>query len=189
MDDNSLEVRREQMERMYQEYRQTIYHYIRRNARCDEALAEDLTEEVFARTWRYLEGGGKPIKSPEGWLKTVAKNMCIRFTQHPGKFETIFAGPCISLEGEENSPLVEIADNDIKTQPVQAVEFIDRLNRLNKIINDLPLSQQRAVVLHYIEGQTFQEVSKQLGVSPRTASRYAHAGINQMRVRLLRMEE
>jgi RNA polymerase sigma factor (sigma-70 family) len=189
MDDNSLEVRREQMERMYQEYKHPIYRYIRRNARCDESQAEDLTEEVFARTWRHLEGGGKPIESPEKWLKTVAKRICIRFTQNPGKFETISAGSCISLEGEGNFPYIEIADNDRNNQPEQAVEYIDRLKRLHTIIADLPLPQQRAVVLHYINDQTFEEISKQLGVSSRTASRYAHAGINQMRVRLLRMEE
>lgn len=189
MDNNSLELRREQMERMYQEHWQSIYRYIRRNARCDESKAEDLTEEVFARTWHHLEGGGKPIEFPEKWLKTVAKNICIRFTQRSGKFETVSVGSCISLEREENFPPFEIADNDIRNQPDQAIEYIDRLERLNKIIGDLPLPQQRAVVLHYINGQTFEKISKQLGVSARTVSRYAHTGINQMRVRLLRMEE
>src|SRR5579875_2375133 len=117
MENDSLEVRlEEQMDRMYREHWRTIYYYILRHARCTEAEAEDLTEDVFIRTWRRLKEE-VIIEAPENWLVTAAKNACIRYQQYP-KFGAISGRPCISIDGEEN-PLCKQRDPNRNNEPDQ----------------------------------------------------------------------
>jgi len=56
--------------RLYRRFGPGILERCRRALR-NEALAEQATVEIFARTWRHLEGDAGPL-----WLAAIGRQVC-----------------------------------------------------------------------------------------------------------------
>jgi RNA polymerase sigma-70 factor (ECF subfamily) len=133
---------------LYDRYAERIFRFLRRRT-TDQALAEDLTSEVFLRAWDHLDGFD-PNRAPFGaWLFRIARNLAIDLSRKRGPDTSI---ETLSPEPAELSPGPEMA----------AAARLDSL-RLYEALADLTPPQQEVLSLRYIEGLSTAEVAAALG--------------------------
>lgn len=116
----------------------------------DAAEAEDLTQEVFLRVWRNLKRFDA-AKSFKAWLFRIARNAAYDALR---KRKNIRLDP---LDGEDGSFADAVADES--PLPDEAVWTTEIQEGLNRAIESLAPKAKSVVILHGIEGLTFQEVA------------------------------
>lgn len=120
----------------------------------------DLAQEVFLRLLRVRNH--EEIRSPEAYLFTVASHVV---QQHYQKHVSIPA----SLEWvEEFSDQSGPASDD----PTAHTEVRQRLEHLQRTLDQLPPRVAMALVLHRIVGHTVSEIARELGVADITVKKY-----------------
>jgi len=121
----------------------------------DRLLAEDATQEAFARAferWRRL----RAHDWAPAWITTTALNVARRTLRR--------------------RPVVEPAD----PPEADTEELID----LREAIRALPPRQQEAVILHHLQDRPVAEVARAMGVSEGTVKTHLHRGRRALGERL-----
>ena len=118
--------------------------------------AEDLTQEVFIKTWRNLKKFDQ-TRNFKTWIFKIAQNNCFDFLR---KKKTI---PFSEFENEEgeNTMAETLADQTPLPQ-----ELFDRENLARELaaaIEKLPLKYRTVLFLHYNDHFTFQEIAESMG--------------------------
>lgn len=120
-----------------------VYRYVRRRTRSRED-AEDITQTVFAEAIVGLERSAAASPPVLAWLYTVARRRLIderrRRTTH----------------------LVPLDDAELHAPEDYGVGVTGGIARA---IADLPVEQQRVVVLKLVEGRRFAEIASVLQIS------------------------
>jgi RNA polymerase sigma-70 factor (ECF subfamily) len=116
----------------------------------DRQDAEDLTQEVFLKVWKYAQTfKGKSAFST--WLYRLAVNTCLNDRQKK------------KIDPE---PLPLLGEFAAETNAAGA-EIItrERENLLNKALNGLPVRQKMALILANFEGKSYEEIAAVMEVS------------------------
>lgn len=126
----------------------------------NQAEAEDVTQEVFLKAYaRFDELGASPTAS--GWLRTVARNLSLnhltRYRSRWTFFSEILAG-----HGDEEESSVEFAAPDNAEEQLASA---DRRAFVEQALAKLPAAQRVPLVLYHLEGQSYEDIAAQLGVS------------------------
>ncbi|MDD3434805.1 MAG: sigma-70 family RNA polymerase sigma factor [Candidatus Pacebacteria bacterium] len=157
---------KQSFEILVQRYLKEIYSFIFYYLR-DRDEAEDITQEVFLKTWRQLKKFNLE-KSFKTWLYTIAKNTTfdvLRQKQNEKNKKIVFNNDNLFLQ-EKNSNLLPEAileDKKLKTT-------------LDWAVTNLPLKYQEVIDLHINEDLKFREIADSLGESTNTVkSRYRRA--------------
>lgn len=122
-------------------------------------LAEDLVQETFIRTWKYLREG-KTIDSIRAFLYQTARNLIIdevrRKKPNASLDDQLEMG--IEPEGEnEETILLQIQTRELLTK-----------------INLLPAPERQLILLRFVEGYKPNEIAKILEETPNTISVRIH---------------
>jgi RNA polymerase sigma-70 factor, ECF subfamily len=154
-------------EAAHERHYESVYRYVRRRMRSRED-AEDLTQTVFAEAVSGLEGAAGESRPPLAWLYTVAKRRLI--DEHRRRL----SGPAqvISLD---DARVVQQSHSDYG---------LDVARALARGIAELPIDQQRVVVLKLIEGRRFVEIANCLGVSEEVCRTRLSRALRSLRARL-----
>jgi RNA polymerase sigma factor (sigma-70 family) len=120
----------------------------------------DLAQEVFLRLMRVPRH--EDIRSPEAYLFTVASHVV---HQHHQKQVT---AP-VSLETIENFSSRHMASSD---DPTARLEMLERLEHLERTLDQLPPRVARALILHRLGGHSIAEVARDLGLAEITVKKY-----------------
>jgi RNA polymerase sigma-70 factor, ECF subfamily len=124
----------------------------------DESEAQDIAQEVFLRAYECFDDL-KLSAAAGGWLKTVARNLCLNhLTRHRSRWR-LFS----DLATEENdnpdeqfaAPETGYPDIETGEQRALLAEALDRL----------PAFQRVPVVLHYLEEMSYEEIAQNLKIS------------------------
>jgi len=135
-------------EAAHQRYYESVYRYVRRRTLSRED-AEDLTQTVFAEAVSGLDAATDDSRPPLAWLYTVAKRRLI--DEHRRR---------------ESGPAQVISLDAARLEQQSHRDYgFDLARVLAKGVADLPVEQQRVVVLKLIEGWRFAEIAAHLGVS------------------------
>ena len=118
--------------------------------------AEDATQEVLVKLWSKNEGLAQ-YNSIEAVAMTMTKNYCL------DQLKSKRAG---------NLKIVHTNFTDREASLQQKVEDSDRLNCVEKVINQLPEQQRLIIQLRDIEQYEFEEIAKILEMNE-TAIRVA----------------
>lgn len=118
-------------------------------------------QDVFIKTWRYLESG-KKIKNPRPFLYRVAHNLIIDFYR--------------SREGvlsKKQSSLDEMMENNrfhpkFSYSPEQSLQQIILLEEVLKTLGMLPKTYQDIIILAYVEDLTLKEIARILNISEKS---------------------
>lgn len=138
----------------------------------DEAQAEDLLQATFLSVIRSrgrFERGMKFVP----WLLTIAANAARDNLRHRKYVQA-------HMQAEQAEPR-EAASSASGDPGLR--------RRLDDALQQLPVSQREAVVLHKVEGWNFEEISEALGISPTAARIRAHRGYERLRELLQDLEE
>jgi RNA polymerase sigma-70 factor (ECF subfamily) len=148
-----------------------VFGHLRRLG-ADPALAEDLTQETYAKAWRRI-GTLREAVSLRSWLLTIARNEFLQSVR-ARRPEVTGLDALPERVAEEPGPdtLVSTLERDEQLQ--QAVERLDP-----------PL--QQAVALHYFQDLSIREVAAVLGVPAGTVKSRLSRALETLR-RLLPKE-
>ena len=146
-----------EIEDLFRDKRKFLIWKIFRMVSC-QATAEDLVSEAFTRMVGLIDG--KPIAQPSGFLHQTAHNLAIDHlrrerTRH--RFLDIENGQAKSLQ---------VASSE--ASPERVLEDRQQLARLTQSLSGLPERTRTVLLLNRIEGLSYPEISKRLGVSEST---------------------
>jgi RNA polymerase sigma-70 factor (ECF subfamily) len=163
---------REACSELIERYHQSIYGYLRRLG-ADPALAEDFTQETYAKAWRRF-GTLREAASLRSWLLTIARNEYFQWARNrSGDPATTTDAPEIAAEGPD---------------PEGAVVLDERDRLLRQAVNGLEPDLRELVALHYFQGLSLREVGAVLGIPPGTAKSRVHRALERLRALLEPME-
>jgi len=137
---------------LMERYQQPLFGYLYRLNGRDPDAAADLLQSVFLKAFQSLSkyDASRPF-SP--WLYRIAHNEAANnFRSHSRK-------PTVSLDDTTNDTLSDKA-NDPEQTEAEAQES----TALRKAVDQLPDNQKAAVMLHYFEERSYEEVAEILGV-------------------------
>jgi RNA polymerase sigma-70 factor (ECF subfamily) len=150
-------------------YDRAVYGFVYRLTQSPEA-AEDVTQEVFLRAWRYL--GRFDARRPfRPWLYRIAANRAFSRKEHDRSRQALALD---ELEVEPATPdnvLTELERSEIGVM-------------LRRALLDLSPQQRQAIVLVELEDQTAIEAAEVMGCSAATVRQHVFRAKKRLRVLL-----
>ncbi len=142
---------------VYRTYIDEIYQYVYLRTGLNQALAEDISQEIFLAVYKGLSGF-KGLCSERTWVFRITKNKLNDFyrRQYSHKIELI----------EIDSQLAEQLDDP--SQNIQEV-FINKLERekVRECLNGLLEHYKLVLILKYIDEKSIKEIAFLVGKSPK----------------------
>jgi len=126
----------------------------------DETEAQDIAQEVFLKAYERFEEIG-PSPTAGGWLKTVARNLCLNhLTRHRARrqlFSEMGAG-----DPDAGNPADDFAAPDTM---MPGIESAEQRALLADALEELPPAQRVPLVLHHLEDMSYEEIARSLKIS------------------------
>lgn len=144
-------------ERLVRDHKDRIYGYVCRMTN-DSPDAEDITQEVFLRAYQSFHAF-RHDAAVDTWLYRIATNLVI------DRFRRARRAPQVNQwDGSgESDEVREVPDPDRERDP-QARLARDELQRqVQKAVFALPTNFRTVVLLHDMEGLSYEEVAQALG--------------------------
>ncbi|SRR5579885_1829006 len=165
------------LEKLYDRYGQPVYSLTLRIVR-DPQTAEELTQEVFVRLWRYADTYDPARGRFSGWLLGIAHNLALnevrRWQSRPQKAELISDD-----DEREYEPVDESAD------AAEAAWINIRRQAIVDALKQLPEVQRQAIELAFFGGFTHLEIANLLGDPLGTIKSRIRIGMQRLRQLLL----
>jgi RNA polymerase sigma-70 factor (ECF subfamily) len=134
----------------------------------DREAAADLTQETFVKAWTHL-GRFRIGENFKTWLFTIARNTCFDWLR---KKKLV---PFTALERDDEYSFAEgIADTE--PLPDELARRAEDGRFLETLLAQVPIESREILLLHYVEGMTFDEIGKMRSESLNTVkSRHRRA--------------
>lgn len=133
-----------------------------------EADTQDLAQEVYLRLLRF--DGTDLVRSPQAYLCKIAAHVACEWQLEPRQSK-----PHSSESLEELSTEDSLGDT---------VDLDRRRQRLQGALQELPPNMRAALMLHYRDGLSYEEIARELNVTLRMVRRYIEEGYVRLRQRL-----
>ncbi len=150
----------------YEKYADDIYRHCYFRV-YNKELAEDLTQETFIKTWKYI-AYGKEIKNIRAFLYKIAVNLII---DNSRKKKAVFLDDI-----GEKERLGSIRLNNIEGKIFSKFEgqkFIKMLEELNE-------EHRQVIIMRYIDDLLPKEIAEILGESPNAVSVRINQGMKKL---------
>lgn len=148
----------------YVNYSKGLYRYAVSKTN-NEALADDLVQSTFLKTWSYLERGGK-IELMEAFLYHILKALII--DEYRKRKST-------SLDA-----LLEKGFDPTADDTHRHVDVIDG-GQVMALIEELPVLYQEVMWLRYMRELTLKEIADITGQSKNTVAVQTHRGLEKLK--------
>jgi RNA polymerase sigma-70 factor (ECF subfamily) len=164
---------------LLEKHRSPVVHFLYRMVQ-NQAVAEELAQEVFLRVYRSRTSY-EPTAKFTTWLFRIATHLALN-----------------SLRDRKNDRLLDSLDNDSDAQPARqaadhrpTVEQLmlhqARLAEVRKAIAMLPGKQRAAVLMHKYEEMDYSQIAKALGCSESAVKSLLFRAYETLRARLAHM--
>ena len=151
-------------ERLYEELSGPVRAFLRSLTR-NAARADDLLQETFFHVHRARRTYD-PSRSAKAWVYAIAHNvflMSCRTEKRRGRHE-------------------ELAQDELPDVPVPAeAEAYATTDAVRKALGRLSVDRREAVILHHVQGLSFQEVGTVLGITAMAAKLRSHRAMGELR--------
>lgn len=142
--------------------------------KCDRAMAEDLSQEVFLRVHKGLPSFDGQVRFA-AWLHTISMNVAIseyrrRRAQKRDKRTLSIDAPA---PGTDDLYITPQSDERDPSDKVHRAEF---LQKVRQCVQELPDEYREAVVLRDMESLSYEEIAEALGLPPGTVRSRIHRG-------------
>lgn len=133
--------------KVYDLYVERIYRFIYFKVSRQEE-AQDLTSEVFLKTWQYIIDG-KEIKNLNAFLYKIARNLVIDHYRKESKRE-------ISLDKEaiEQQEMTAVLDQ------LKQVEAKIEVEKIEEKLKGLKDEYREVIILRFVEGLAIKEIAE-----------------------------
>jgi RNA polymerase sigma-70 factor (ECF subfamily) len=143
--------------------------------RRDYDEAQDLAQEAFVRIFQELPKFDQTRKFFP-WMYRVAHNSCVNSLRKLGK------------EKAMPDDFSEFEPSDPTQDPVSSYEKLEQSERIAKAIREMPEQYRLPVLLKYMEGLSYEEISDRLDLSVSTIESRLFRGRNYLR-KILQIEK
>ncbi len=141
----------------------------------DLTLAEEVTNDAMLRVWQHRRRLN-PLGSPLPYSMQIAHNLAID-GMRPKKYQASRRNLSLGIEDGEG----DVEDLDSATTPEKAVIFNEVHQSLRSALASLPQHQQRAVIMAYLQGFSYSQVAKELGLPLGTVKSRIRNGLSKLR--------
>ncbi|MBK8596414.1 MAG: RNA polymerase sigma factor [Holophagales bacterium] len=151
-------------ERLYEELSGPVRAFLHSLTR-NPVRADDLLQETFFHVHRARQTYD-PGRSAKAWIYAIAHN--------------VFLMSCRSEK--RRSRHEELADDELPDVPVPAeAESFATKDAVRKALGRLSVDRREAVILHHVQGLSFQEVGTVLGITTMAAKLRSHRAMAELR--------
>ncbi|HKT89357.1 MAG TPA: sigma-70 family RNA polymerase sigma factor [Candidatus Sulfotelmatobacter sp.] len=150
---------------LYEIHFERVYAYVARRVQ-DRAETEDLTAEVFHQALANLkrfEWRGIPFAA---WLFRIAANLISDRWQRSGR----------EVADEERIEAAQVSPKEI--------EQVERQATLFRLVDSLPVEQQRVVVLRFVEQKSIKEVAREIRKTEGAVKQLQFRALSNLRARM-----
>lgn len=138
--------------------------------------AEDLSQEVFLRSWLHLDSL-KDQRSFPAWIVRIARNLALTWKRNGQRSSRLL--PLIQIE---DMPM-DISDRE-RLSPREEVQVHQEQDRLRQAAINLPANLREIVLLHYGEGLSQAEIAHSLGVSRAAVNKQHSRALAMLRINM-----
>lgn len=154
---------------LFEKYSRRIFNFSMSILKSSEE-AENITQDVFLNLWVNREKIERE-SSVKYYIFTIAYNSAISIIRRKLK-DAHFLDYLKSLQ-------------DLNQEPVNLqVEYNDLVERLNEIINNLPVRQREVYLLHKVEGLKYSEIAERLNISVNTVENHMSRALKTIREKI-----
>ncbi len=154
---------------LFQRYQLPLYAYVFELVRAEQPSL-DIVQETFIAAARHLASLRDDGKFGS-WLFGIAHQKCVQHWRKSGREEPLDADLTEALPGDEAYP------SELLIREEQEAEFMEALNQL-------PPAQRAALLLHFIEDFSLEEIAGITGVNLGTVKSRLHYGKKALRTLL-----
>ena len=155
--------------RLYVAHRRGIKAYL--NSRVgDAAIADDLTQEAFLR---LAEGGANAVVNGRAWLYRTAHNLAIDHYRREARHRT---------DTVDTEQLAAVVDDTPAAEELAAAR--STLDRVRSVLEELPKRTQQVFVATRIDGMTYSEAAKHLGISGSSVQKHLARAVHHVMQRM-----
>jgi RNA polymerase sigma-70 factor (ECF subfamily) len=144
---------------LFRRYQLPLYVYVFELVH-DEQTSLDLVQETFIAAVRHI-GSLRDDAKFGSWLFGIAHQKCIQRWRKQGREEVLPDVISESADESENRP------DDLLIRREQEAEFMN-------LLNQLPLPQRSALLLHFVEDFSLEEIAGITGTNPGTVKSRMH---------------
>jgi RNA polymerase sigma-70 factor (ECF subfamily) len=141
-------------------YHRAIIHFLFRMVH-NEAVAEELAQEVFLRVYRSRESYRAEAKFTT-WLYRIATNLAVnhaRDTRHERSAQTVY----LDAPDPESGTTPDVADDEPSVE--QKLVRNERMAAIRTHVMALPERQRMAVLMHKYQGMDYRQIGDVLKLS------------------------
>ena len=154
-------------DKLIERYERRVYNFSLRMS-CNREDAMDLMQEIFLSVYRNLPS--YRAEAPfAAWLFRIASHRCVDFYRR--------RKPAEPLPVEEYG----IEDTSKEANPVGLLLRQEANQNLLALMDQLSLEQRLVVELKFLQEQTFEEMSRSLGVSANTLKSRLYGALRKMK--------
>ncbi|MEK7159641.1 MAG: RNA polymerase sigma factor [Patescibacteria group bacterium] len=132
-------------------------------------IAEDLTSEVFLKTWEYINGTPKKIGNLNALLYKVARNCVIDYYRSKSREAICTDEECFENICDERNDLVEETADKIDIQSIE------------KHLSKLKDAYREVIILKYIEDFSVSEIAELIDKSNGTVRVLLHRAMKALK--------
>jgi RNA polymerase sigma-70 factor (ECF subfamily) len=146
----------------------------------NQALAEELAQEVFLRVYRSRKSYAADAKFST-WLYRIAGNLAIN---HARDHKVERSGKVVSLDepDDETGTTPDVADSTLNAE--QTILRQERLAAIKKHVMALPEKQRAAVLMHKYQEMDYREIAAALKLSESATKSLLFRAYEALRERL-----
>jgi len=145
---------------LVEKFRRPMVSFMYRMTR-NQAVAEELAQEVFLRVYRSRQTYAASAKFTT-WLYRIATNLAVNHARDT-KYERPENTVNIDEPDTETGLTVDVADRGLNAE--QVILRRERLAAIRKHVEALPERQRAAVIMHKYEGMDYKQIAGVLSLS------------------------
>jgi RNA polymerase sigma-70 factor (ECF subfamily) len=138
------------IERLYREYRTLVCAYVRRKFGAGPPDPEEIAHEAFMR---LAHKSVADVPNPKAFLLITARNVAIDAHRRQRRGQT-------ALDSVRT-----LAESSHDLDSFEVVSSRQELERLGAIVDTLKPKQRAAFLMHRVDGLSFVEIARRLGIS------------------------
>ncbi len=145
---------------LIEKYRKQIVHFMFRMSR-NQAVAEELAQEVFLRVYRSRQTYRAEAKFST-WLYRIATNLGVNHARDT-KYERTAQNVYLDQPDPETGTSPDVADSTLSVE--QELVRDERMQAIRKHVMALPERQRSAVLMHKYQEMDYKEIGEILKLS------------------------
>jgi RNA polymerase sigma-70 factor (ECF subfamily) len=145
---------------LIEKYRKQIVHFMFRMSR-NQAVAEELAQEVFLRVYRSRQTYRAEAKFST-WLYRIATNLGVNHARDT-KYERTAQNVYLDQPDPETGTTPDVADSTLSVE--QELVREERMKAIRQHVMALPERQRNAVLMHKYQDMDYKEIGEVLKLS------------------------